>query len=876
MSGYTPMMQQYLHIKEQHPDSILFFRLGDFYEMFFQDAKTAAEELDLTLTAREAGKGNRVPMAGVPHHAAENYIARLIEKGFTVAICDQVEDPREAKGVVKRAVTRIITPGTILDPGLLAERKNNYLCAVILDAGSIGIAAVDISTGLFICTQFGNPEAEDALINELARLNPAEVLIPVEQKDTFTDFVRDKDFSFRITQWHDSFFSYAHASQVLAEALGEYLFDELGQKNRALACQAAGAVFAYILDTQKNTISHIQELTYYEVSSYMVLDAATRRNLELTQTIRDHKAKGSLLWVIDRTRTAMGSRFLRQWLEQPLKHRIRIDQRLDAVEEFCNNSLLRSDLRESLGEIQDLERLMSRSSCGQANARDIQALASSLSYIPVIRSLLADAETELLMEYKGGLNDLQELVAKIQAAIVDDPPMALKDGGLIQNGYHPQIDQYREAARDGKKWLNEYEALERDRTGIKNLRIGYNRVFGYYFTVTKSYSHLVPDDYQRKQTLANAERYTTEQLLEYEALILGAEEKLVSLEYEVFCALREDVNSSAVQVLKNAHILAALDAVASLAEVAVRNDYVRPEINNSQNVRIHDGRHPVVEQMLPAGEFVPNDTHIGPDNKPILLITGPNMAGKSTYMRQTALIVLLAQIGSFVPASAASIGVVDRIFTRVGAQDDLASGHSTFMVEMTEMAHILHHATPQSLLLLDEVGRGTSTFDGLSIAWAVTEYIHNHPQLGCKTLFATHYHELTDLEDLLPDVKNYSIAVREKGEQVIFLRKIVEGGADRSYGIQVARLAGLPAPVLKRAKDILYMLEERDEMTIRKSGKSKAEQAADGSQLAFFSEPPHPLFDEIRKVSIDDTTPIEALRLIQAWQEHLKNEGESR
>ncbi len=874
MSGYTPMMQQYLRIKEEHPDSILFFRLGDFYEMFFQDAKTAAAELDLTLTAREAGKGNRVPMAGVPHHAAENYIARLIEKGFTVAICDQVEDPREAKGVVRREVTRIITPGTVLDPGLLPESKNNYLCAVMRVADQIGIATIDISTGLFVCTQVCGPEAEDSLANELSRLNPAEVLIPAEQKGFLDDLLKSKEMAFRLTQWHDAYFGYSQAAEVLTGAIGEEEFVLLAERAR-MACQAAGAVYAFVLDTQKSAVCHIQRLEHYEISSFMILDAITRRNLELTQTIRDRKIKGSLLWVLDRTQTAMGSRMLRAWVEQPMKNTTKINRRLDGVEELCINSLLRSDLRETLSQILDLERLISRSSVGQANPRDIQALAISLSYIPVIRSLLADAEAELFTEYRVGLDDLPELVEKIQSALVDDPPLALKDGGIIRSGFHAKIDQYREAARNGKQWLNEYEAEERDRTGIRNLKIGYNRVFGYYITVTKSNSHLVPDDFQRKQTLANAERYTTAKLLEYETLILGAEEQLVNLEYEVFCSIREDVNACVGIILANAHLLAALDAITSLAETAVRNGYVRPEVNNSLDIQITDGRHPVVEQVLAPGEFVPNDTFIDSGRQPILVITGPNMAGKSTYMRQTALIILMAQIGSFVPATHAVIGIVDRIFTRVGAQDDLSSGQSTFMVEMTEMAHILAHATPQSLLLLDEVGRGTSTFDGLSIAWAVTEYIHNYPQLGCKTLFATHYHELTDLEDILPGVKNYSIAVREKGEQVIFLRKIIEGGADRSYGIQVARLAGLPASVLKRAKDILFMLEERDEMTIRKTGKTQKHKLPDSNQLTFFTNPSHPLLEEIRNISVEDTTPMEALRLIKSWQDIISGEEES-
>ncbi len=875
MSSYTPMMQQYLAIKEKHPDSILFFRLGDFYEMFFQDAQTASKEIDLTLTARDAGKGNRVPMAGVPHHAAENYIAKLIDKGYTVAICDQVEDPKEAKGVVRREVTRIITPGTILDPGLLRDNENNYLCAVVIVEDQIGIAAMDISTGFFTCTQTTRSDSMESMESELARLNPAEILIPSSQEDRLRPHLQKKDGSWcRITLWHDSYFSKDRAFPLLEKHFPDSVeeYSLIGENQGA--AQAAAAVYFYVLDTQKNSLCHITDLEFYETASYMVLDANARRNLELTQTIRDRKKKGSLLWILDRTKTAMGSRLLRNWIEQPLCNANDITQRLDGVEELVNNSLLRSDLQTALSQIFDLERLVGRSACGQANARDLYALASSLHCIPAIQSLLVDTESALLNFWGQQLDGCLELAQQIHLALVEEPPLALKDGGLIRSGYDSQVDRLREAATHGKAWLNQYEADERSRTGIKNLKIGYNRVFGYYLTVTNSYSHLVPSDYQRKQTLTNAERYTTKQLLEYESEILGAEDRLKTMEYDIFCEMRDQANAKAKNILADAETLACIDALCSLADAAVRNRYTRPAINAGMDIRIESGRHPVVEQMLPPGEFVSNDTYIQRDAHPILLLTGPNMAGKSTYMRQTALIVLMAQLGSFVPADYAEIGLVDRIFTRVGAQDDLASGQSTFMVEMNEMAYILQYATPQSLLLLDEVGRGTSTFDGLSIAWAITEHIHNHSQLQCRTLFATHYHELTDLEEILTGVKNYSIAVREIGEQVIFLHKIIEGGADRSYGIQVARLAGIPAPVLTRAKELLFKLEERDEITLKKTRKQSSDEYKH-AQIGFFDSESHPVLDELRKVHIEGTTPLEALQLLMEWQRRLVDEGRS-
>ncbi len=875
MSRYTPMMQQFLGIKEKHPNSILFFRLGDFYEMFFEDAQKAAQILDLTLTSREAGKGNRVPMAGIPFHAAEGYIATLIENGQTVAICEQVEDPKEAKGVVKREVTRIITPGTVMDPGLLDEKHNNYLCIVLEEENVFGIASVDLSTGEFYTTQIDSDNSLSALKNELHRLRPAELLLgdAIFEKEKWSQFAEEWGGN-RIASIKEHEMPYQRARNNLLSHFEETTLEKFGCEEKPMAVRAAAAAFNYLKETQKGAFAHITELKTYEVSSFMTLDAATRRNLELTQTIKDGKTKGSLLWVLDKTVTAMGGRLLRQWTEQPLIQEDRINERLDAVEEITNHHFLRHDLKEQLKEIYDLDRLTARTACDRANARDLKALAQSLAMTPVIQELLAAGESFLLKQLYDRLHPLDDLVDMLASGIAEDPPLTLKDGGLIKEGFCREIDEYRRAAKEGKHWLGSYEAEEKKKTGIKTLKIGYNRVFGYYFTVTKSYAHLVPDHYRRKQTLTNAERYTTDKLMEYESKILGAEEKLASLEYEAFCNLRDKVNQCASAILENSRHLAALDAIISLAEVAARNQYCKPVVNNSLEIHVTSGRHPVVENTMNPGEFVPNDVACGMEDQTLLIITGPNMAGKSTYMRQIALIVLMSQIGSFVPADQAIIGVVDRIFTRVGAQDDLASGQSTFMVEMNEVAQILEHATPKSLLILDEVGRGTSTFDGLSIAWSVAEYIHNHPSLQCKTLFATHYHELTELEELLPRVCNYSVAVKEKGEQVIFLHKIKHGGADRSYGIQVARLAGLPKPVLQRAKEILFSLEKREEASknIRKTNDGPA--ANDSEQLAFFANKNHPVLKKLENINVENTTPLEALHILNELK-NMSQEGES-
>lgn len=863
MSGYTPMMQQYLRIKEHHPDSVLFFRLGDFYEMFFDDAKVAAKVLDLTLTGREAGKGNRVPMAGIPYHAADTYIARLVDQGYTVAICEQVEDPKEAKGVVRREVIRIITPGTLIDPNLLDEKSNNYLLSAVYQSERVGIAACDLSTGHFVTTQLDGHDVIQELVHEIARLAPAEVLVnaTIMHHPQWEEYCATS-MPFRIECLDDESFGYDHCYQRLLSHFHTSSLEPFGCEHLPLAIRASGSTLAYLQETQRGTLQHIVKLTTYSTSSYMTLDANTRRNLELTRTIRDNQSKGSLLWVLDYTQTAMGGRCLKQWVEQPLLSDTDINLRLDAIEELMDNRLLRYDLGSLLSQTYDLERLVSRCACGHANARDLRAIATSLTLIPAIKNLLQTTTSSLLVQLQNNLDELDDLQSLIVQAIVDDPPQTITEGNLIRTGYHAEIDQYRTAAQNGKQWLMEYEAQEKDNSGIKSLRIGYNRVFGYYLTVTNSYSHLVPAHFQRKQTLSNAERYTTQKLMEYESLILGAENRLTDLEYEVFCSIRQEVNHHADKILKNGHALAELDALFSLTECAVKNHYSRPAITKSREVSIVNGRHPVVEKMLSAGAFVPNDTILGQEGRLILIITGPNMAGKSTYMRQTALIILMAQIGSFVPADDATIGLVDRIFTRVGAHDDLASGQSTFMVEMNEVANILNHATPHSLLILDEVGRGTSTFDGLSIAWAVTEYIHQQPSLQCRTLFATHYHELTDLESLLSGVSNVSISVKEQNEQVIFLRKIVEGGADRSYGIQVARLAGLPPTLLSRAKEILFDLEKLDELHLSQNKARRTQPSQDPQQLTLFSDTSHEITDALNDIDINILTPLEALNIL--------------
>ncbi len=877
MSELSPMMQKYLETKEEYRDCILFYRLGDFYEMFFEDAKTAAKELELTLTGKQCGLEERAPMCGVPFHAAEVYINRLISKGYKVAICEQVEDPKLAKGLVKREVTRIVTPGTNLDVNALEEGKNNYLMCITYIEDRFGLSTCDVTTGEFFSTEV---DSSRKLLDEVYKYEPAEIIC----NDAFlVSGVDIDDIKYRLS--------------VSVYPLEAWYFDEESCDNRIKdhfrvdsigcfdlisgECKAisAGALLTYLYETQKNSLSQIRNINSYDISEFMILDSATRRNLELTETIRDKKKHGSLLGILDRTRTAMGARALRNMIERPLIRKDSINERLDAVEQFIKNAITREEIREYLNPVYDLERLMSRVVYKSANPRDLIAFAGSLKMLGPIKDNLCDFKSGILHELYEELDTLDDLYDLISSAISDEPPLQIKEGNIIREGYNETVDSLRNAKREGKGWLADLEAQDRERTGIKNLRIKYNRVFGYYFEVTNSFKELVPDDYIRKQTLANAERYTTDKLKELEDMILNSEEKLFSLEYDLFCDVRDTLADNIERIQQTARVIAMLDALASLAYVAEKNHYCRPRINEKGIIDIEKGRHPVVEKMISADMFINNDTHLDNRNNRISIITGPNMAGKSTYMRQTALIVLMAQIGAFVPAESANIGVVDRIFTRVGASDDLASGQSTFMVEMAEVANILRNATANSLLILDEIGRGTSTFDGLSIAWAVIEYIANPKLLGAKTLFATHYHELTELEGKLDSVNNYCIAVKEKGDDIVFLRKIVKGGADRSYGIQVAKLAGVPEHVIERAKEIVDELSEND---ITVNVKSLAERNrkqnvkrlddVDLNQMSLFDTvTDEDIINELKEIDINNLTPMEALNTLSRLQNKLVN-----
>lgn len=881
MSGHTPMMQQYLEIKKNYPDAILFFRLGDFYEMFLDDAEKASRVLEITLTARDGGSAGKIPMCGIPHHAADTYIARLIEKGYKVAICEQVEDPKNTKGIVRREVIRVITPGTVLDSNFLDEKKNNYLIAVYRDDLGYGLAVVDVSTGHFGVTEITGFRALNRLRDEIARLQPVECLLPTSLEENIEVINALKTGSnMSVNPYNEKEFNYERAYRSLTGHFGTGSLAGFGCEKMQIGVQAAGAIIRFLQDTQKNSLVHINKLMSYTTEHYMLLDAATRRNLEITRTIRDGSRKGALISVLDYTVTAMGGRLIKTWLEQPLVEPKEIQRRLDAVEELVKNIFLRSDLRKYLQKVYDMERLAGRIAYGTVNGREMIALKNSLKVLPAVKELLVEVYSPGLEEIAGQLDILEDVAGLIENAIADDPPFSVRDGGIIKTGYHPEVDRLRSACTDGKNWIAGLEAREKERTGVKSLKVGFNKVFGYYIEVTNTNLASVPEDYTRKQTLANAERFITPELKEFEALVLGAEEKICSLEYELFTQVRDEIAVHIERIQTTAGLLAALDVFLSLAEAALKNRYVKPRVNEQNVLDIKEGRHPVVEQTLANSTFVPNDCYLDGNGYRLGLITGPNMAGKSTYMRQVALIVLMTQIGSFVPAEAASVGVVDRIFTRVGASDDLATGQSTFMVEMNEVANILNNATNKSLIILDEIGRGTSTFDGLSIAWAVAEFIIDPDKIGAKTLFATHYHELTELADLFPGVQNYSIAVKEKGDDIIFLRKIVPGGADRSYGIQVARLAGLPTEVLVRAKEILRTLEVQEELA---KGKREAAAAkcrtgqSDSDQLSFFIEltESHPVLEEIKSLDVINLTPIEALTKLHEIQQKLIGEEES-
>ncbi len=874
----SPMMQNYIDTKEAYKDCILFYRLGDFYEMFYDDALTASKELELTLTGKNCGLKERAPMCGVPFHAAQLYINKLVKKGYKVAICEQVEDPREAKGLVKREVTRIATPGTNIDMETLNEESNNFIMCIYYSEDVYGIAVSDITTGIFLTTEVNDARK---LADEIYKFTPSEIIC----NEAFT--VSGFDFDdlkmhlsavvFPLEPW---FFDDDMCEEALKRQFGVGDISGLGLTKKSSLTVASAALVQYLSESQKGGIGQIRTINIYNVSDYMILDSATRRNLELTETMLEKTKKGSLLYVLDKTKTAMGARMIRTFLEQPLTDKIQINKRLDAVEAFKDDLILREEIREYLAPIYDLERLMGKINYHSANPRDLIAFANSIRMLPPVRELLLDSKVTTVRELGEGLDTLEDLCALIDKSINEDAPVAIKDGGIIKTGYSDKVDSLRNAKTEGKKWLAQLEAEDKERTGIKNLRIKYNRVFGYYFEVTNSFLELVPDDYIRKQTLTNAERYTTERLKELEDTILNAEDKLFSLEYDMFVDIRERLAKEVDRILASAGIIAMADAYASLGYVASANNYIRPSINEKGIIDIKDGRHPVVEQLTKDEMFVANDTYLDNSSNRISVITGPNMAGKSTYMRQVALIVLMAQIGSFVPASKANIGIVDRIFTRVGASDDLASGRSTFMVEMTEVANILRNATPRSLLILDEIGRGTSTFDGLSIAWAVIEYISNTKLLGAKTLFATHYHELTELEGKIPSVNNYCIAVKEQKGNIVFLRKIVKGGADRSYGIAVAKLAGLPESVINRANELVSQLSENDisasvrsiASTTEKNKILKKSDDVDRGQISLFDTiSDEEIISELMDLDCNNMTPMEALNALGMLQSKLKN-----
>lgn len=881
MGQLSPMMQEYMNTKEQYKDCILFYRLGDFYEMFFEDAILASKELELTLTGKDCGLEERAPMCGVPHHAVEVYLNRLVGKGYKVAIGEQVEDPKMARGLVKREVIRVVTPGTNFNVSALDESKNNYLMCIIYVDEMYGISVCDITTGDFYVTEVNSKRT---LLDEINKFMPSEIIcnqaFSVSGID-LEDIKQRLNLSvFSLDAWY---FDDENAKRALLEHFKIHHLDGLGLGDFETGSVSAGALMQYLTETQKDSLVQLTAITPYVTGKYMVLDTSTRRNLELTETLREKNKKGSLLWILDKTKTAMGARLLRSFLEQPLIDKTEITKRQEAVQTFVNSAIEREEIREYLSPVYDLERIISRIGNKTANPRDLIAFKNSLSMLPHIKQILDGFENPLLNKVNEDMDALLDISELIERAILEEPPVQIKEGGIIKEGYHEEVDKLRRAKTDGKGWLADLEAKERERTGVKTLKIKFNKNFGYCIEITNSYknSFQMPEDYTRKQTLTNAERYITPELKEIEMMILGSEDKLYTLEYHLFCEVREKISEHIARIQKTAKAVAALNVFAALAYVAEKNRYVKPKINEKGIIDIKGGRHPVVEQMMANDLFVSNDTYLNNGQNRITIITGPNMAGKSTYMRQSALIVLMAQIGSFVPADHANIGICDRIFTRVGASDDLASGQSTFMVEMTEVANILRNATSNSLVILDEIGRGTSTFDGLSIAWAVVEYISNPKLLGAKTLFATHYHELTELEGMINGVNNYCIAVKEQGDDIVFLRKIIKGGADKSYGIQVAKLAGVPDTVIERAKEIVVQLIDAD---ISKSAREIAAQGIHSrkkqtkpdelemSQMSLFDTVrDEDIANEIKELDLGNMTPIDALNTLYKLQNKVKN-----
>ena len=871
MAEFSPMMQRYLETKEEYKDCILFYRLGDFYEMFFDDAITASRELELTLTGKDCGQEERAPMCGIPHHAAEIYISKLIAKGYKVAICEQLEDPKKAKGIVKRGVIRVVTPGTLVESNMLEERKNNFIMSIFKSGIYYGISVCDISTGEFYSAEIKDNYNFPMLLDEIARYTPSELLVNSMMSNCQEEIgkIKERFENIYITNFNDKFFT----SELNNINLRFNIVDNNGKKvediqDKTLAVSSINALVEYIEETQKTTLDHINKITVYQLSKYMALDINARRNLEITEKMRDKSKKGTLLWVLDKTSTSMGGRLLRRWLNDPLIDVKEINKRLSAVKELKDSIMLRGDVIENLKKVYDIERLAGKMAFGNANARDMITLKNSLYKLPDVKNVLKECKSAYLEELYEKLDELQDIYTLIENSIVDDPPMTIKDGGIIKLGYDEEIDKLKTAQTEGKNWLIQLEAEEKEKTGIKNLKIGFNKVFGYYLEVTKSFLDKVPDRYVRKQTLTNAERYITDELKTLENQILGAEERVVNLEYDAFTKIRGEIAKNVRRLQTTSEVISTLDVLASFAQVAEDINYCMPEVNDTGIIDIKNGRHPVIEKIMGVGTFVENDTYLDRNENRLAIITGPNMAGKSTYMRQVALITLMAQVGSFVPAESANIGVVDKIFTRVGASDDLSMGQSTFMVEMMEVATILKEATKNSLVILDEIGRGTSTYDGLSIAWAVAEYIADTEKCGAKTLFATHYHELTELENKIDGIKNYSIAVKEKGEDIIFLRKIVKGGTDESYGIHVAKLAGVPKVVTTKANEILRSLERKNILTNKKVEKQDKKQVE--GQFDMYNYKLAEIAHEVDKINLNELTPIDALNTLVRIKEKMK------
>lgn len=857
MAKLTPMMEQYMQIKEEYKYCLLFYRLGDFYELFYDDAIIASKELELTLTGKNCGQEERAPMCGVPFHSADGYIAKLVEKGYKVAICEQTEDPKKAVGIVKREVIRIVTPGTVLDTNVLDESKNNYIMCIYKNVDGYGVASCDVSTGEFQVTSVPS-DLDNKVIDEIARFNPSEIICngEIELSEQINNI-----FDIKVSQYNNWAFDYQNANICLCNHFKTLNLAGFGLEDDRPCVISAGALLEYLIETQKNNLSHISSIKKYSSNKYMVLDISSRRNLELTQTIRDKSKKGSLLWVLDNTKTAMGARLLRKWLEQPLIDGEEINKRLDAVEAFKNSPFEREDLKEMLNTIYDIERLMGKVVYATANGKDLIALKNSFAYLPQIKNNISSYNSSYVKEIYNNFDCLEDIYNLINESISDEAPFSVREGGIIKAGYNEEVDKLRSAKTEGAGWLTELEAKEKESTNIPKLRIKYNKVFGYYIEVTNSYKDQVPDRYIRKQTLTNAERYITPELKEIEDTILGADEKVVALEYDLFSNIRSQIAQKVERIQSTAYYLSVIDVLQSLGDVADKNNYIKPVVNNTSVIDIKAGRHPVVEKVSKES-FIPNDTYLN-DNESLAIITGPNMAGKSTYMRQTALLVLMAQMGSFVPAESAEIGITDRIFTRVGASDDLATGQSTFMVEMVEVANILNNATKNSLLILDEIGRGTSTFDGLSIAWAVLEYIAN--KIGARTLFATHYHELTELEGKVKGVKNYCVSVKEQGEDIIFLRKIIEGGTDRSYGVHVAKIAGVPRSVVKRANTILKLLATEDKTV----NVDTDDFSYDDEPIARRVEVLREISDSVGSIDLNNITPFEAMKQLYDIKEKL-------